>query len=114
MPGPEIGKAIDLEGMFDQRGGRLGGVAASPIGLADPIAELGVELVQPAVARATDHLAVEQDGKDHALFACAHAGNPLRSHLPAIGMRNGASHAGNVIVAGQQADAPSVCKLRRA
>ena len=54
------------------------------------------------------------DGEYHALLAVDDARDPSGSHVLAIGMRNGAGHAGNVVVAGEQADPRRICEHRGA
>ena len=74
----------------------------APIGLADPIAELGMVLAEGAIAGATDQRARPHDGEHDSFFAGERAADPLGSHLLAIGMGNGAGHARDVEVAGKQ------------
>ena len=114
MPDREIGEAARLEGMQDERADGLGGIAHAPIRLADPITELGMVLAEGTVAGAADQRAGSRNGEHHPFLAGKDAGDPLGRLLLAVGVRNSARHARDVIVAGKQANTGRVCKERRA
>src|SRR5262245_38677988 len=66
-----------------------------------------------AVAGAADQNAGPDDGKHHALLTGKHACDPLGRHLFAIGMRDRAGHARDVVVAGEQSEPRRIPKHRR-
>ncbi len=54
MADREIVEAVSLEGVEDERAYGLRRVAHAPIGLTDPIAELGMIIAKGAIAGAAD------------------------------------------------------------
>src|SRR5207344_681116 len=75
---------------------------------------LGVGLLGGAIADAADQRAGAVDGEGDAFFAGLQALDPIDRHLLAIGMRDGPRHAGDLVVAGEPADARRIGERRRA
>ena len=113
MAGRQIGEAAGLERVQDQDAHRFARIAHPPIRLADPIAELGMVVAEGAIAGAADQCARPLDHEHDAFLAGDGAGEPLGGHLLAIGMRDRAGHAGDVEIAGEQADPRRIRKERQ-
>ena len=114
MTDGEIVEALFVKGMQDERPRGFRGVAHPPIGLADPISHLGVGLLGGAIADAADQRAAAVDGEGDTFFAGLQALDPIDRHLLAIGVRDGSGHAGDLVVAGEQADARRIGEHRGA
>src|SRR5579885_1062424 len=113
MADREIIESIHLEGMDDKRAHRLARISPAPVGLADPVAELGVVAAEGAIAGAPDQGPRRRDPEHHALLSGERARDPFGGLLLAIGVRNGARHAGDVVVAGKKRDPLGISKLER-
>ena len=110
----EIGHA---EQMIDHRPHRFGGVAAAPIGLADPVADLGLIVVAAAVAAGADQGAafgLGGDGEGPAAFLLGERLDPGPCVVDAVGMRDQRRHLGDFAIIRETGDYFCVIESRRA